>query len=200
MLARASRSRRRTWAVTAALAVGLVTLGAPGASAHDQLISTDPADGAVLAAPPSELSVTFSEPVLNISPTIAVTGPDGPVTTSVAVTDTVVTATLPDGLADGDYTVAWRVVSADGHPVQGSFRFTIQAPPPTGATSAPATQTPPSASMSPTPASTSPATTTTSRAAGHGIAVPIAIGMAALLVVVGVIVMLRRGARRRRTP
>ena len=138
MLARASRSRRRTWAATAALTVGLVALGAPGASAHDQLISTDPADGAVLAAPPSELSVTFSEPVLNISPTIAVTGPDGPVTTSVAVTDTVVTATLPEGLADGDYTVAWRVVSSDGHPVQGSFTFTIQAAPPaTGTASTP---------------------------------------------------------------
>ena len=42
--------------------------------------------------------------------------------------DEVVTADLPDELADGTYVVAWRVVSADGHPISGSLTFSIGAP------------------------------------------------------------------------
>lgn len=38
---------------------------------------------------------------------------------------TTVTADLRSGLVDGGYVVAWRVVSADGHPVSGAFRFSI---------------------------------------------------------------------------
>jgi hypothetical protein len=32
-------------------------------------------------------------------------------------------------LRSGSYTVEWRVVSADTHPVQGRFEFTVALPP-----------------------------------------------------------------------
>ncbi len=35
---------------------------------------------------------------------------------------------LPTGLAQGTYTVAWRVVSADSHPVSGAFTFSVGRP------------------------------------------------------------------------
>ncbi len=124
-----ARARRSVRAVPAAVALALVllTAAAPAASAHDQLISTDPQDGAVLDTAPASVGLTFSEDVLDISTTVVVAGPDGSVPVTAAVDGTTVTATLPDGLPDGAYTVTWRVVSSDGHPVQGSFGFTVQA-------------------------------------------------------------------------
>lgn len=122
--------RRSVRAVPAAVALALALLAAaaPAASAHDQLISTDPQDGAVLEAAPTSVGLTFSEDVLDISTTVVVAGPDGSVPATASVQGTTVTATLPDGLPDGAYTVTWRVVSNDGHPVQGSFGFTVRTP------------------------------------------------------------------------
>lgn len=123
-----ARARRSARAVpAAALALALLTVVAPAAAAHDQLISTDPPDGAVLDTAPASVGLTFSEDVLDISTTVVVAGPNGPVPTTPSVDGTTVTATLPGELPDGAYTVTWRVVSNDGHPVQGSFGFTVQA-------------------------------------------------------------------------
>lgn len=184
-----ARARRSARAVpAAALALALLTVVAPAAAAHDQLISTDPPDGAVLDTAPASVGLTFSEDVLDISTTVVVAGPNGSVPTTPSVDGTTVTATLPGELPDGAYTVTWRVVSNDGHPVQGSFGFTVQA-----AGSAPTTTGDPgTASAEPTTsgaasstASPVPATQQGSAGTGPlGLIVGIAgVGLAAALVV-----------------
>ncbi|MDO8120454.1 copper resistance protein CopC [Isoptericola sp. b490] len=152
--------------MTAMLLAGLALIGLAGpARAHDQLVGTDPADGAVVDAVPSQVALTFSEDVLDISTTVVVAGPDGRVPTTPTVDGGTVTAPLPDGLPDGPYTVTWRVVSADGHPVQGSFAFTV------GAFAAT-----PSPSAAPAPGTTAPATPT-GLFVGIGIAVALAVAL-----------------------
>lgn len=125
------RPQRRAarWVLAAAAAAAPLVPAAP-AWAHSQLLHTDPADGAVLRQPLTRVVLTFNEMVEQRFTIVVVTGPDGrrysegPVR---VVDDNVTEQTYPT--RSGRYTVAWRAVSADGHPVQGRFRFTVALPP-----------------------------------------------------------------------
>ncbi len=107
----------------------LLSLGASPAAAHATLVSTDPAEGEVLAETPDVVTFTFDERVSLTDQGIRVFDAQGePVSADASSTDTVVTADLPDELDDGTYVVTYRVVSADGHPIAGSLTFSIGAP------------------------------------------------------------------------
>lgn len=112
----------------------LLLLGtASTASAHAALESTDPADGSVLKSAPRTVTLTFSESVALLDDSFRVYDPDNRrVSTSSAhhakgAGDTA-SVTLPGKLGTGTFTVAWRVVSADSHPVSGAFTFSIGKP------------------------------------------------------------------------
>ncbi|MGW3724675.1 copper resistance CopC/CopD family protein [Streptomyces sp. NPDC000851] len=116
-----------------AVLVLLLLGGAGPASAHAGLGSTDPRDGTVLDAAPRHITLTFTESVGLLDDSVRVIAPDNrPLRTSGAAhvdgsSDTV-RLRLPAGLEDGTYTVAWRVVSADSHPVSGAFIFSVGEP------------------------------------------------------------------------
>ena len=112
-----------------ALAAGLLVGLVGPASAHDELLLTQPAADAVLDAAPQTLDLQFSSDVLEISPTVVLLGPAGDVDLPTPTVDGAqVSVVVPAGLVPGDYSVVWRVVSADGHPVQGTFAFSLTAP------------------------------------------------------------------------
>jgi methionine-rich copper-binding protein CopC len=96
---------------------------------HTKLVRSEPAAGAVVA-PPAAIRLWFSEPV-NVGLTgLTLTGPDGRVVKTVRATraehpDAPVVVAVNAVLAPGAYVAAWRTASADGHPVKGSFRFSI---------------------------------------------------------------------------
>ncbi|HWN32485.1 MAG TPA: copper resistance CopC family protein [Pseudonocardia sp.] len=124
--------------------VGLVTglallFGAGTAFAHDVLTASDPANGSSLATGPSKVTLTFDLPVKESFSTITVLGPDGnhyEAGPSTVDGSTVSAPVQPLGPAGG-YTVGYRIVSDDGHPVSGSVRFTLtQAGPGHGAPAA----------------------------------------------------------------
>jgi copper resistance protein C len=121
-------------ALTTGLLAGLLTgaallAGATPAAAHNTLVSANPADGARLSSGPPQVTLTFDQPVQRGFSTLTVTGPDGNrwEAGEPAVSGNEVTAPVrPLGPA-GDYVVGYRIVSADGHPVSGSLRFTLTA-------------------------------------------------------------------------
>ena len=136
--------RGATLLLLATLLSGLTLVSVAGpASAHDVLRSTNPKDGTHVETPPAEVVLTFDEPALALGTEVLVTGPSGSVATGPPrLVDNEVRQALAAGPA-GAYTVVWRVTSADGHPVSGTFGFTAdQASASTTATSAP-TATPP---------------------------------------------------------
>jgi copper transport protein len=98
----------------------------PPAGAHAELVGTAPADGARLDAAPEAVQITFSEDVSATLGAVRVLDRTGSRVDrgGVEVGGGVVTVALRD-LADGAYVVAWRVVSADSHPIHGSFTFTV---------------------------------------------------------------------------
>lgn len=130
--ARPAQWRRALRPVAAALAaLALVLLGAAPAAAHAELVGSDPAEGAVVDAAPSAVTLTFNEPVRLTPQEIAVYDADGdPVASTAGASGTAVTVGLTDAedLADGTYVVSWNVLSDDGHPVSGALTFSVGAP------------------------------------------------------------------------
>jgi copper resistance protein C len=122
-----ARSRlRRALVVTLLGIVGMLAAAAP-AFAHSQLEGSDPADGASLDAGPPRITLTFNEDMPPGFDVVTVVGPDGKVWQNGEVTTsgpTVSVPVAPLGPA-GRYQVGYRVVSADGHPVQGRTSFTL---------------------------------------------------------------------------
>ncbi|WP_216592291.1 copper resistance CopC family protein [Verrucosispora sioxanthis] len=93
------------------------------------LLGTDPANGAVLATVPAEVSLTFNEPVTVRPGGVRLLDAAGEeLSTDSRSVDTTVVLTVPPDLASGTYIVAFRVISADSHPVSGGFSFAVGAP------------------------------------------------------------------------
>lgn len=108
-------------------AIAMVATATP-ASAHNVLISTNPAKNASLETGPATIMLTFDAPVQggDINQ-VAVTGPGGTrwAEGNVVINGNVVTAPVrPLGPA-GVYTVGFRILSADGHPVEDQYTFTL---------------------------------------------------------------------------
>ncbi|HVJ43618.1 MAG TPA: copper resistance protein CopC [Dongiaceae bacterium] len=94
------------------------------AKAHAVLEQSVPADRSVEAAAPRQLTLQFDEPVgVTELRLVDETGKLVPLVT--AAKNNLIQATIADPLADGTYTIAYRVISADGHPVAGAVQFQI---------------------------------------------------------------------------
>ena len=125
-------NRPRILAALAAVALALGAALAVGsaASAHDQVISTDPAEGEVLAVAPSQISMRFTAELIQMGAIVFVV--DGSERDWAAGEPTVdgseLVQPLESGMPDGSYQVRWQVVSADGHPISGFFDFAVGAP------------------------------------------------------------------------
>jgi copper transport protein len=110
------------------LAILMSTAGP--ASAHAVLLRTDPSPQTTVKAPPAAVHLVFSEAVEVAFGAVRVFDVDGKrvdkgkIQTTNGRREVVVPASLPGGT----YTVTWRVVSADGHPVHGGFQFYVGAP------------------------------------------------------------------------
>ncbi|THG31092.1 copper resistance CopC family protein [Naasia lichenicola] len=110
------------------LAAALVLVPAGAASAHDYLVSTDPAADSTVSTPIDQVDLTFNDAVLDFadSTRLQVTGPDGGSThfetACATVANTEVSAPIALGEA-GEYTVVWRIVSSDGHAVSDTYSF-----------------------------------------------------------------------------
>jgi copper resistance protein C len=123
--------RRAAGLALAAAGGGLLALGlAAPASAHAALTGTDPEDGATLAEAPAEVTATFSEILDEASTEIAVTDPSGAVIDVVDPSydgDTFIQPMLYT--TPGEYTLAFRVISEDGHRVDDAIEFTVESIP-----------------------------------------------------------------------
>lgn len=118
------------------LALLLAVAGGSGpAWAHAVLLDSEPPDGAVLDAPPSAVELRFNEPVRPLSlRLLALREQDGTGTViaderTASVDGERLRLPFPAAAAGTErgsgYTVSFRVVSADGHPVAGSLVFQV---------------------------------------------------------------------------
>ncbi|PTA45561.1 copper resistance CopC family protein [Micromonospora sp. RP3T] len=180
--------RTRSAAVVALVFAALLLPATP-ASAHNALQTATPAQDARLTTAPTSVTLRFIQQLNPEFTTIVLSDADRRKvpTGAPAVGGTTGTITVDQPLPNGTYTVAYRVVSADGHPVQGSYRFTV-ADPTTGSTA------PDAAGTARGDTAASPAATTGGADDGPPV-VPLAAGAVAGLAVLGAFALLTRRRR-----
>jgi methionine-rich copper-binding protein CopC len=112
--------------------IGITLLAAmtlsPAALAHDDVIDQVPAPGSQVEAGVIDIKLDFSNELLDLGSgaEIIVTSPDGKTAlTSCAVLDGTLATARTELDQAGSYNVAWRVVSSDGHPIEGSYQFDL---------------------------------------------------------------------------
>lgn len=99
------------------------------AFAHSSLSGSNPNDGEVKTEPVQEITLNFDGKIMEGS-FIEITTTNGEAieVTNFEIGDGYLTGTVAEPLANNDYTVNWSIISADGHPLEGSFSFTVNAP------------------------------------------------------------------------
>ncbi|WNM28313.1 copper resistance protein CopC [Demequina capsici] len=146
-------------------------LPASAASAHTSLVGTDPADGSTVSDL-TQVSLEFTGEVLDLGTTLALVQGDQRIELDPTFPSaTTVMAEVP-ALANGDWSLMYRVVAQDGHPLEGQVDFTVEGAAPSASASASPSTSPtasPTASASasePTSdaASPSPSSSVTSEA------------------------------------
>lgn len=124
---RSASHRLARAAGAAALGLAAVLGAASPALAHDELIATDlvaDAEGA-----PEAIELRFNNSIVEVGTEFIVESPDGADATDgpAQVAGPAVTQPLAADLAPGEYRAAWRVVSSDGHPIDGAFGLVVAA-------------------------------------------------------------------------
>ncbi|RKS79084.1 hypothetical protein BZB76_0525 [Actinomadura pelletieri DSM 43383] len=185
-------TRGATRVAAGAVAVGTVlAMTATPALAHTRLTSSDPKKNASIASP-QQIVLTYSDSIR--LPRVILTGASGEQESQVGKAEAVdnkVTLPITGTLANGKYTVGWRVVSADGHPVTGSYSFTVE-----GSSTGAGTSTAPSAQ--PAAPAPSPSNASATEESDGGSSGWLWLGLIALIgaALVGAVAWLRRS----RTP
>ncbi|MGO2541545.1 copper resistance CopC family protein [Specibacter sp. AOP5-B1-6] len=117
-------------ALAGLLAVLLLLLGSSTAAlAHDSITGTSPADGATVESVPEKIEISLSNTPAVIGSQVLVVDEAGTnwAAGDVDVLDKVATQRVRPGSPAGKYTVKWRLVSSDSHPIEGEFHFTATA-------------------------------------------------------------------------
>ncbi|HSA53624.1 MAG TPA: copper resistance protein CopC, partial [Yinghuangia sp.] len=124
-------ARPLAWLLTLPVLLAALVIGGAGpASAHANLVSTTPAAGSTVPAAPATITLRYSEGVETGLGSIKVLDPNGKRVDTGSPDHGIggpstVRVKLESGLGPGTYTVAWRVVSEDSHPIAGAFTFNI---------------------------------------------------------------------------
>jgi len=121
---------KRLFSTAALLTVCLSMISTP-ALAHDEVLGTAPTAGQTVSAGPVTVNVTFNEDLMQTTDgsglAVEVTDPSGVKLVGCPMgTGATLSAEFNLNQA-GTYQVAWRSVSNDGHPSEGTFNFDVDA-------------------------------------------------------------------------
>jgi methionine-rich copper-binding protein CopC len=107
------------------IGLALALLAAP-ASAHTELVGGSPGPSEVLQTPVTQVELTFASDLLAEGSEVLVRDPKGTERArSTAVSGASASVSVKPLRVAGRYTVAYRAVAVDGHPITGSYRFTV---------------------------------------------------------------------------
>ncbi len=123
--------RDARWPLAVAAVVACALIAPSSALAHASLVGATPAQGAVLDRSPAKVVLRFDEPVSTVPASIRVFDADVQRVDTADVEKPAsdeVSVGLPADLPDGTYVVAWRVLSADSHPISGAFAYSVGEP------------------------------------------------------------------------
>lgn len=144
---------KRTRLLVALVAMIAVLLPGAPAFAHNALTEATPAKGSTVKKAPTSVKLKFLQKLNPQYTTIKLTGTAAIDVSEPAVEGPVGSITFKP-LVNGAYTVAYSVVSTDGHTVKGSYKFTVADPSATASPAPPSQAAAPPASSAAAPAPT----------------------------------------------
>ena len=118
------------WA-TAVSALAALLLGpSVAASAHAQLLTSNPAVSATLVKQPKMVTLVFDDDLIELAggnQIVVTTAANKHVEVGVTkVSGATISVALKSALATGKYQVQWKALSADGHPITGTYFFYLK--------------------------------------------------------------------------
>jgi methionine-rich copper-binding protein CopC len=123
----AGRRRCRRGLLTLVVALAALAVATAPASAHEQLVDSYPRPDQRLEDAPRQVTLMFDQATRGDLTTVRIVGPGNRVVSvgTAQTRGTVVGQQLRSGTGPGTYSIAFRTVSADGHPVQGALSFRV---------------------------------------------------------------------------
>nr|WP_241480344.1 copper resistance CopC family protein [Nocardiopsis halotolerans] len=209
--ARPRRLPRVAAALLAPIAAAALALAPSPALAHDVLTGSTPEDGATLDTVPEEVVLSFNNAPMEggSGSAVVVTGPDGETTYEegeLAFDGADVSVGLAPLDQAGEYTIAFRVVSSDGHPIQDDLTFTVTeeavaaaAPSPEESATEEAAEEPAAETAEEPAEETAAADETSAEEDGDGVS-PVALAVLAVVAVAGVAAVVLVAVRMRGRP
>ncbi|TCJ03497.1 copper resistance protein [Cytobacillus praedii] len=114
-------------AIVAVLAA--MTISTTSAFAHSHLGGSNPADGDVVSEPLNEIVLEFDGQIEQGSFIDVKTAKGKEIKLEdIIIGEGTLTGTVAEPLPNDEYQVNWSIISADGHPLEGEFSFTVNVP------------------------------------------------------------------------
>lgn len=114
------------------VAAALLTVSiSSSAFAHSHLAGSNPADGEVVTTPLNEIVLEFEGKIEQGSfMDVKTTSGQAVEMQELTISEGTLTGTVANPLPNNEYQVNWSIISSDGHPSEGAFSFTVNAPVP----------------------------------------------------------------------
>lgn len=118
----------KKWLATAS-ATFLALTYSTAVFAHSNLGESTPTDGDIVTEPLQEITLSFDGQIEQGSYIDVQTQTGNSVAVdNIIIGDGILTATFAEALPNDDYRVNWSIISADGHPLEGTFSFNVNTP------------------------------------------------------------------------
>lgn len=97
--------------------------------AHSHLEESTPKNGEIVTQSLKAITLTFETPLEPASSFTLMDGNNASIPlTSVSISGNQLIASVEDELTNGAYTIHWKIIGEDGHPLEGDIPFTMQLP------------------------------------------------------------------------
>lgn len=113
------------WKIIGAMLILLVSFTTT-VSAHTGITNSTPADGEVVTAEVHEIVLEFNTNIESTS-TVKVLNENGEeiIVSNIQVNDNLMTVAFISPLDNGTFSVDWKIIGGDGHPIQGNYSFSV---------------------------------------------------------------------------
>lgn len=114
--------------VAGVLLVFILLVTPHSAFAHTHMVSSSPEKDEQVEQPIDQIQLDFHTDIAPLS-SFTVTGEQGTIELEeIQVEGARMTGLLAGDLENGTYTVDWKIVGEDGHPMEGSYSFSVNVP------------------------------------------------------------------------
>lgn len=93
--------------------------------AHTDLVSMEPDQTQALTVLPSEIKLTFSEPVIQDGTFASITTESGSVEATIRIEEANLFITIPQDITGSSFSIAYKTVASDGHPLDGELVYQL---------------------------------------------------------------------------